>query len=370
MNIKRPLEGVDGSQEIRIPADEATKDFIQHKLVEFGHTSTFNSMVVRLSALMTADEASAKDHDAMPNTLAHFGVQGLITRSAIPGADLKWIYLACVLPDVPWIILRIVRLAAPGSWFIDLQLYGIVQSTLLFCCLLSGALAVWSSRPGRTFGVLALGSALHLLIDATQTKLANGVLLFAPISWELLNFGLYWPEEAPTLVLTVFGLAFVLLMLWKVPIHYKDLRIPPTRHFAVGAFCLILYFIAPPFLFYGPQAADNHSIRTLRDVEARSGKAFEVDRRPLMVLENKKILIPFTGEELVVSGYMGDASGIVSAKGVFLDPSTVRLDYVQLHAGRLRDLPSYLGIGLLSMIWLWAIYARLRPRDRGNAHPS
>ena len=47
----------------------------------------------------------------MPNTLAHLCVQGIATRSLIKDADLKWIYTGCVIPDVPWILQRVIRSA-------------------------------------------------------------------------------------------------------------------------------------------------------------------------------------------------------------------------------------------------------------------
>ena len=69
----------------------------------------------------------------MPNTLAHLGVQGIATRSVLRDADLKWIYLGCIIPDVSWIIQRLVRYVIPNIDLYDLRLYAIVQASLLFC---------------------------------------------------------------------------------------------------------------------------------------------------------------------------------------------------------------------------------------------
>jgi hypothetical protein len=63
-----------------------------------------------------------------------------------------------------------------------------------------------TTRPRWVLAILALGSFLHLLLDALQTKLANEVHVFAPVSWDLLIFRLFWPEDVPTLALTRFGL--------------------------------------------------------------------------------------------------------------------------------------------------------------------
>ena len=71
----------------------------------------------------------------MPNTLAHIGLQGLATRKLLRDADLKWIYLSCIIPDVPWIIQRLVRYVIPNIDLYDLRLYAIVQASFLFCLL-------------------------------------------------------------------------------------------------------------------------------------------------------------------------------------------------------------------------------------------
>ena len=132
----------------------------------------------------------------MPNTIAHIAVQTLISRGLLRGADFKWILAGCVLPDIPWIAQRAVAGLAPEFPAIPLRLYTAVQSSLIVTLILGVALAFLSRRPVQTFAILALGVVLHLLLDATQTKWANGVLLFAPFSWDLLNFCLLYTSDA------------------------------------------------------------------------------------------------------------------------------------------------------------------------------
>ncbi len=86
----------------------------------------------------------------MPNTLAHLFVQGVATRSLLRGADLRWICLGCVIPDLPWILQRVVwrlNLAVLSPY--DLRLYVIVQSSLIACLVLCGAFAMLSVEPRR-----------------------------------------------------------------------------------------------------------------------------------------------------------------------------------------------------------------------------
>ena len=46
----------------------------------------------------------------MPNTLAHIGVQGITTKSIFKFADLKWIYVGCIIPDLPWVLQRVLKI--------------------------------------------------------------------------------------------------------------------------------------------------------------------------------------------------------------------------------------------------------------------
>ena len=58
----------------------------------------------------------------MPNTLAHMGVARLTSLALFRDADAKWIYIGCVIPDIPWIIQRLVASILPGTNLLDLRL--------------------------------------------------------------------------------------------------------------------------------------------------------------------------------------------------------------------------------------------------------
>ena len=94
-----------------------------------------------------------------------------------------------------------------------------------FVYCLSLALATISKHFWRTLIILSINSLLHLLLDATQIKWANGVHFFAPFNWQLANFNLFWPESIPTYILTFFGLIYFAIN-WRKCIAPKDLLIP------------------------------------------------------------------------------------------------------------------------------------------------
>lgn len=291
----------------------------------------------------------------MPNTLAHLGIQGLATRSIIPKADLKWIYLGCIVPDLPWILQRAARPLLPDVSAYDLRLYAIVQSALFMCLIFADAFSVFSSKPRRVFAILALGSLLHLLLDALQEKWANGVHLFAPFSWELLNFGFFWPEDLPTYLLTALGLLFFLIAWWRMPCSAADLVRPRGRMLALGSVLLVAYLAGPVAFLSGPEAADNHSVKTLRAQEERPGRRVELDRVPYLNRDGKVVVFTLTGEELTAKGIDLAPAGLLSARGRFIDPETVQIDEMHSHRPGVRDLASYLGLALVLAWWLRAL---------------
>lgn len=285
----------------------------------------------------------------MPNTLAHFGAQGVVTRLLVPGADPKWIFAGCILPDVPWMIRRGVLAITPGVDPIDLRLYGIGQSTLAVSLVLAGALALTARRPRRVFLILSLSVLLHLLLDACQTKWGNGVHLFAPLSWSLWNFDLFWPEDWPTYALSVFGLAWFGFVWWRrdgVPIGLA----PKPRRLLVAAALLAVYLLLPWLLIPGAEATDQHFATTIRDPGA--GAPVELDRALYRRDEGGASVATWARRDFETEGLGLDHSAPVSLRGRFVDPATIEITELHEHRGPSRDIPTYVGLALLLLVWL------------------
>ena len=150
---------------------------------------------------------------SLPNTLVHLGLQAVIAKPFTSPGGLRWVALGAVVPDLPWILQRVLR-ELPAVDLIALRSYCVVQSTLLLSLVLCGSLAFLSRRPRDAFALLASASALHLALDGLQHKWGNGVLLFASVSWELSDFGWLWPEHPLKLGMTLVGPA-VFWWLWR-----------------------------------------------------------------------------------------------------------------------------------------------------------
>ena len=286
----------------------------------------------------------------MPNTLAHLGVQALVTRSLLPRAELRWIALGCVIPDLPWIAQRAVRALCRDIDPYDLRLYAIAQASLLVSLLACAAFASLARELRRVFAVLGSNALLHLLLDAAQTKWANGVHLFAPLSWELWNAGLFWPESPATYALTALGVAvFVWLPRGARP---GSPRRPSTRASALAAGFGIAYLLLPLLLLRGPEAADNHSVRTLRDTAARRGREVAFDRAPLVRGEHGDEIVTLSGERIALVGADVPAGERVSLRGTFVDAGTISVAAQHTHVGWRRDLATYAGLALVAALWI------------------
>lgn len=291
----------------------------------------------------------------MPNTLAHIGIQTLVTRAVLRDADVKWIWAACVIPDLPWIGQRAARAFTEISPY-DIRLYAIVQSSLLFCLLLSAALACLSNQFRRVFAILALGCLMHLVLDALQTKWANGVHLFVPLSWELWNAGLFWPEDWPTWALTGLGMTVAVYAMLRLPADGRDLVRPRGARLVTLMVLGGVYFTAPLALMEGPRTADSHFVRTLSETGHRTGLPIEIDRNRVLDTANGPVLQTWTGERLVLTGAVPESPGKYSLQGTFQNPGTIEVKTTHAHPKGLRDNASYLGLALVLLFWAKCIW--------------
>lgn len=304
----------------------------------------------------------------MPNTLAHFGGQGPLTRLTGVSVDTKWILLGCTLPDVPWIARRGIQMLAGGAVDpIGLRLYAIVQASLFFSVMLAGILALLAARPRPVFAVLALGSTLHLLLDAAQTKWGNGVHFFAPVSWTTVNFGWFWPEAPVTIGLAVAGLAYVG---WEWKRRTKN-RIPvsPDRVRGGAAIVLtILYLSLPPIFFPEVLSSGSHSLRALAEPGEQIGRSVALDRagfRPAKAGTGGEGVLTVTGGALRAVGSLPEEAGKVSVRGVLLDGRTIRVTRHHAHSFP-REAFSVVGLVLVAVVW-FRDWSRTAPERDGDS---
>jgi len=286
----------------------------------------------------------------MPNTLAHFGVQAVGTRSVFPRLDVKWLLLGPVIPDLPWIAQRIHMMAGGFLDPYDVRLYAMIQASLCFSLVLSAAIALVTARPRLVFGILALNCLVHLLLDLVEIKWGNGVHLAAPFSWTLQVGGMVWPENAAILALTGLGLLATLWFCFGSRGEPIGLQVRAKR----GILALILAgcYLAGPLLFLGPaERSNSHYIMTLRDSVQRTGQPLQLDRTAVLGGDSGIRIQTFARETIRIANPEGLSPGTWSFQGRFTDPHTLHLDRSHRHEAVLRQAPTYLGLLLLGLAW-------------------
>jgi hypothetical protein len=283
----------------------------------------------------------------------------MATKLCLPGADAKWILAGCVMPDVPWILQRAIS-GLTGASPIELRLYVIAQSSLLVSLILCACLALFSRNFRSVFAVLVLGTVLHLGIDALQTKWANGVVLLAPLRWDLWNAGLFWPEDWPTYTLYALSVAVGAWIWIREPRSGADLRLPRKWRMATAVLLLLAYAGLPALMKDGARAADLHYAATLEDLENRAGKPVEFDRSRLTAGPGSADLNVWTGEAFRLITPVEIQGDVASIRGVFETSSAIRVSDMHIHPSGLRSIASYIALLAILLWWGFCITDRFR----------
>jgi len=287
----------------------------------------------------------------MPNTIAHFAINGLFTRAVISHADFKWIYLGCVIPDLPWILQRIINSLPVSIDLYDLRAYCVAQSSLLICIFLCMAFALLTKQRSKVFIILIIGSLLHLILDAVQIKWANGVQLFAPFSWSLLRFDFFWPESLGTYLLTGAGVLYFIINIRKSIQPNCDEFKFTVKFLSFSGILMLAWLVLPLAYISSVYAADNHFISTLKDVQNRAGKKIEIDRNNYFLSDGAAKLKTSYGDFITLENIQVENGALISLQGKFIDNHTIYVDNYHIHS-KFRNYASMLGLACVLLIWL------------------
>lgn len=253
------------------------------------------------------------------------------------------VFAGCVIPDLPWIVHRLIDATSISLEPISAYAYFIAQASLVGCflpCIAFGTLFT-NFKPVAAFTVL--GCLVHLLLDSLQDKWGNGVHLFAPYNWEILALGVFQTESTFTYLLTFAGI-IPFLFITKARHDARLLCINLTR-LAMCCFFFIAYFFVP-FLFISDVVESNSRyLQTLENKDERRGKLLELDRETTSVNGDTWYTTTHIGEVLVIvnpDARMTDGDSY-SIRAEFEDEREIRLIDWKRHSG-MRDIASYVGL--------------------------
>jgi hypothetical protein len=157
--------------------------------------------------------------------------------------------------------------------------------------------------------------------------------------------------EGPlVLLLTVLGVLLVgwEIARWRPPAIRLDLK---PRRVALAVALAAVYLLVPLAFLGGVEASGSYSVKTLREVAARPGRAVGLDRTAFVAGPDGGTVEMWNGERVRVTGPVPDHDAGISLYGTFLEPDLLRVDRYVEHRGG-RDWPSYLALLLLAAVWV------------------
>lgn len=294
----------------------------------------------------------------MPNTLVHIALQVPATRALTRRIGVGWLLLGCVIPDIPWILRRIVGMVSANVNSYDLMAYATVQASWLFCVVLSISFACLARRPVIIAAVLTSNCLVHLLMDAVEIKPGNGVHLFAPWSWELFSLGWLWPENLAIMIFSGLGLALGVWLIRAQPQRLDFISNRVAARALLSGLVLLIYLVGPLAFVRGPHDADNHSVRTLREADQRVGRTVRLDRQAYFINDDSHYLVTYAGEKIRLDGPPLARAGRVSVTGTFVETDMIRVTDLHANQAIFRDYASLAGLLIVLTVWLQSFRAR------------
>jgi hypothetical protein len=298
----------------------------------------------------------------MPNTIAHLGLNALFSKAFIKNADIKWIYVGAVLPDVPYILKRAILMLFPDVNVLDVRLFAIVQASLLFSLVFAFACSRFSNRANHVFLVLSVGVLLHLLLDACQIKWGNGPNFFAPFDWTIVNFGFFWPEQLPSHLLTALGGLYAIYA-FTVPVggQSQDLAIPKKRGLVAFWIALAIYVMLPFAFMNSVEKAGGGDVQLIRMAD-RTGRFMEMDRAPFKHSGDLTAIQLYAGQFITLTGIAEGLpnQGKISIRGSFVAHDIFQADEYHLNDGAFREIASIVGLSIVLIYWLIVLIGRFR----------
>jgi len=130
----------------------------------------------------------------MPDLVTHFTVAYCFTRPARWARFRVIFYLGTILPDL---ITRPLYILFPSTAYYVYSLHSPIMIVIV-SLLISQIFERNIRRHVLLF--LLLGTALHFVLDLLQKQVLDAYYWLFPFSWKTCNLGLFWPEDALTLL--------------------------------------------------------------------------------------------------------------------------------------------------------------------------
>jgi hypothetical protein len=303
----------------------------------------------------------------MPDLLTHLGTSYAALRGTAGRDRLGAILLGGFLPDLAWIARRAIE-GLTDADPVALSAWLIPWHTPFVMLFVTAAAAAFARRPWSTFGILFAAVLVHHAFDAAQTRYGSGVLWLYPASLRETSWGLFWPESAANHLLAVASL-FLLLGLAFGRIDRRQSGAvagpapaagfsgispgSPVRRplpWLVAAACAAI--VVPTAAATRERLIESnvYGMRLAARPETLEGRQVALDRDRIASLAPLEVEA-FNGRRFGLADAGGGLAvgDVVSIRGGY-EGGVIRVRDLHRHRERLRDLYSYLGLGLLAVL--------------------
>ncbi len=295
----------------------------------------------------------------MPDLLTHFGATYLLSRPLPWRIDLRLLFLGALLPDLPWILSRVLKTLTPLDP-INLSAYLIPFSTPLVVLLVAACIALLHQRPLTCFAILGTAGLLNIVLDCLQTRPVSGPLLLYPLSFHRYSLHWFWPEDIISYVavgVSLVCMAFAMRRpIGPTPFRLRNLRLVVSLLFGI---CVLTVLTHKPLI-----AQNVYNLGFASQPENWEGQWVTlesrrvVDRNLVEVERSRGLRVQIKGD---VELYPGE---VVSLGGFYRD-GKIYTEMVHRHRRGLRNLFSYVALLIFVAVW-FDVPGRLRTWKRSS----
>lgn len=148
----------------------------------------------------------------MPDWITHLGIAYFVAR-ILKIKDIRLFLLGAILPDISridWLLIDVLK-------FNPISAYTYFEPfhTPFVMVFVSTLIALFNEKPIKCFYLIFSGAIIHFILDAAQTNVGYGEMLFYPFSFYQLSFNLFWPEGIAGIALTLLSGVILLAALTK-----------------------------------------------------------------------------------------------------------------------------------------------------------
>jgi hypothetical protein len=275
-----------------------------------------------------------------------------LTRALFKTADPRWICLGLLIPDLPWILQRVLLSIPIDIPPYAIRAYVVGMSAPLMCSILSAAIASLFKKWREVFSILLFGSMVHLLLDAVQEKGGLGIPLAYPFYFETFSYPLFSMNGWISVSITFIGLLTTLYILLKPRNYFPFPKWTHEKHRLILCGILVWGYLTIPAMFLEATIRSNvHDTGVISGLLNRTGASVHFDRAhftPGVVSSIKNSTMPSAVE---VVGIDLNAPALVSGKAIFVSENTLEMQSYEAHPRYARF--SYTMVGLLAIIAIW-----------------